>query len=220
VTVGTVGAATTVATCTAAPLDPPNDVTTAVRAPTLGDDENVTVRDVGVAAVTVPMPLLRTTVLADGVDASKPVPAIVNVAAFWARFAELKVTVGADGGVGVGPGGVGPGGVGPGGVGVGVGVTVGPASPLAAATAASWAALSVPASGTPLSSGEGTGASAPAGAGPAWTRSASRLRVLVVWASRRRPAPAATHPVSKLNAAKDSTGLNKGTASPPALPHA
>jgi hypothetical protein len=65
----------------------PNDVTTAVRGPRPGGEENVTVKDVGVAAVTVPAPLLRTTVLAAGVDASKPVPAIANVVAFWARLA-------------------------------------------------------------------------------------------------------------------------------------
>jgi hypothetical protein len=106
-----VGAATTVATWTAEPLDPPNDDTTAVRGPRLGDGpENVTVRDVDVAAVTVTAPLLKTTVLADGVDASNPVPAIVNVAAFAARLAVLDVTVGADGGGGDGPGGGGPGG--------------------------------------------------------------------------------------------------------------
>ena len=78
-----------------APLDPPNDVTTAFSDPVLGCVENVTVKDVDVADVTVPAPLLKTTVLADGVDASKPVPAMVSVAAFWARLAVLCVTVGA-----------------------------------------------------------------------------------------------------------------------------
>jgi len=93
----TVGAATTVATTTAAPLDPPKEVTTAVRFPALvGGADSVTVSEVAVAAVTVPTaPLLRTTVLADAVAASKPVPRMVSVGALMARPARLGDTVGA-----------------------------------------------------------------------------------------------------------------------------
>ena len=99
----TVGAATTVATWTAVPLDPPKDVTAAVSDPRLvGCVDNVTFKDVAVAEVTAPKaPRLNATVLADGVVASKPLPAMVSVGAFLARLARLWVTVGGVGGAGV-----------------------------------------------------------------------------------------------------------------------
>ncbi len=70
-------------------------VTTAVRDPTVdGLVENVTVRDVVVAAVTVPTaPLLKTIVFREATG-SKPRPAIVNVAEFAPRFAVLLVKAG------------------------------------------------------------------------------------------------------------------------------
>lgn len=70
-------------------------VTTAVRLPAAaGLKENVTVRAVVVAAVTVPIaPLSRATELFAGV-ASKPKPLITNVAALTAMLAVLLVTTG------------------------------------------------------------------------------------------------------------------------------
>ena len=69
-------------------------VTTAVRLPAAGLTENDTVREVAVAAVTVPTaPLLNTTKLFAAV-VLKPVPAIVIVVAELARLAVLLVTVG------------------------------------------------------------------------------------------------------------------------------
>src|SRR5207253_2543161 len=70
-------------------------VITAVRLPsTVGLVENVTVREVGVAAVTVPTaPLLKVTVLFPGVG-SKPKPVIVTVLAVWERLAMFAVTKG------------------------------------------------------------------------------------------------------------------------------
>jgi len=66
-----------------------------VRLPALGLVENVTVKEVDVAAVTVPIaPLLKVTTFSSGV-VLKLVPAMVMVAAFAARFAVLAVTVGA-----------------------------------------------------------------------------------------------------------------------------
>ena len=47
-----------------------------------------------VALVTVPVPLLRVTVLFDGV-VSNPVPAMVRVVALIARLAVFEVTMGA-----------------------------------------------------------------------------------------------------------------------------
>ena len=90
----TVGAGTTVATCTA-PLLPPKTVTFAVRLPVLvGGVEKVTVSEFAVALVTVPIaPRLKTTVLFAAV-VSKFVPAITIVVAFCARFAVFGVTVG------------------------------------------------------------------------------------------------------------------------------
>ena len=71
------------------------DVTTAVKLPAVvGLVENVTVKDVALAVVTVPTaPLLNTTVLLAAV-VSKPNPAIVTVAASAARFAVLLVITG------------------------------------------------------------------------------------------------------------------------------
>ena len=92
----TVGSGTTVATVTAVPLDTLNDVTMAVMAPAIiGGVENVTMRKVVVEAVTTPTaPLLRTTVLPDGVG-SKPVPVILRVDALMLSNAMLCVTLGA-----------------------------------------------------------------------------------------------------------------------------
>jgi hypothetical protein len=85
----------TVPTWTAAPLIRLLVVTTAVRLPAiLGFVENVTVSDVAVAAVTVPIaPLLKTTVLFAGV-VSKPKPLMVIVFALAARLVVSLVTTG------------------------------------------------------------------------------------------------------------------------------
>lgn len=85
----------TVAICTAEPLLTLLLVTTAVKLPAVaGLVENVTVRTVRVAVVTVPTaPLLNTTVLFPAV-VSKPKPLMVTVAALAARFAVLLVTTG------------------------------------------------------------------------------------------------------------------------------
>ena len=90
----TVGAATMVATWTALPLVPPKEVTTAVRLPRDGAVAKVMVNWVAVALVTVPVPVLRTTVLLAAV-VSNPVPAMVRVVALMARLLVFKVTVGA-----------------------------------------------------------------------------------------------------------------------------
>jgi len=82
------------ATCTADPLENELTDTVAVNAPAPGLVENVTVRAVAVAAVTVPTaPLLNTTVLLPGV-VLKPKPLIVMVVAVNDRFAVEDVTVG------------------------------------------------------------------------------------------------------------------------------
>ena len=86
------------ATWTAVPLDPPNDVTTAVSVPELlGCVENVTVKDVAVAEVTAPKaPRLNTTVLPSGFGESKPLPAMTSAAVeSRARLARFCVTDGA-----------------------------------------------------------------------------------------------------------------------------
>lgn len=85
----------TVATCTAAPLVTPPDVTMAVKLPAVvGLVVNVTVNAVDVAAVTVPTaPLLKETVLFAAV-VLKPVPVIVTVDASAAKFDVELVTVG------------------------------------------------------------------------------------------------------------------------------
>ena len=82
------------ATCTAAPLLRALVVTTALSAPGVNPERLVTVREVAVAAVTVPLPAgVKTTVLCPGV-VSKPVPVIVSVVARLGRLALEKVTVG------------------------------------------------------------------------------------------------------------------------------
>ena len=74
------GPGTTVATCTGDPLEPPYDVTIAVRFPSEGGVDSVTVNWVEVALVTVPLPLLSVTVLF-AATGSKPVPVMVRVVA-------------------------------------------------------------------------------------------------------------------------------------------
>jgi hypothetical protein len=84
----------TLATGTALPLLTPLVVTVAVKLPTRGLVENVTVSAVAVAAVTVPTaPLLRVTVLLPGV-VLKPNPFIVSVVSLAALEATLLVTTG------------------------------------------------------------------------------------------------------------------------------
>lgn len=85
----------TVATSTAGPLAIVLEVTTAVKLPALvGFVEKVTVKDVAVAAVTVPTaPLLKVTELLAAVK-SKPVPLIVIVLASAASPDALLVTTG------------------------------------------------------------------------------------------------------------------------------
>ena len=96
----TVGVLNTVATCTAAPLDSANDETTAVSEPVVGsgDDVKVTVRDVADVTATVLGTVLpprsSATVVDDGDDVSKPVPAITSDVAAVERDAALAVTVG------------------------------------------------------------------------------------------------------------------------------
>ena len=76
----TVGAATMLATCTALPLVPPKEVTTAVRLPmVVGGVVKLTINCVAVAEVTLPTaPLLKVTVLLAAVVLN-PVPAMVSV---------------------------------------------------------------------------------------------------------------------------------------------
>lgn len=85
----------TVATCKAVPLATPFVVTMAVNEPAeVGFVPKVTVNDVPVAAVTVPVaPLLNVTRLLPGV-VENPTPAIVIVAAFAAKFEVAEVTTG------------------------------------------------------------------------------------------------------------------------------
>ena len=91
----TVGALTTVATCTALPLLLPFTVTTAVRLPVVpGNVERVTVNSLLVADVTVPTVLrLKATVLLAAV-VSNPAPLMVAVVARIESFSEFAVTVG------------------------------------------------------------------------------------------------------------------------------
>jgi hypothetical protein len=71
-------------------------VTTAVRgAFDEGCVVKVTVSEVDVAAITVPAPLEKTTVLLLGRVVSNPVPVMTMEVALLARFAVLEVTVGA-----------------------------------------------------------------------------------------------------------------------------
>lgn len=90
-----VTAGETFAICTAAPLDCELLVTTAVKLPiAVGRVENVTVRVVAVAEVTVPdAPLFKETLLLPAV-VSNPKPLIVTVFALIPRAAALLVTTG------------------------------------------------------------------------------------------------------------------------------
>ena len=84
----------TVATCTAAPLGTVLLVTTAVRFPTLGWAVNVTVIEVGLEEVTLPVaPRLNATELLAFAFA-KPKPLIVTVVAVFKIVAVLNVTTG------------------------------------------------------------------------------------------------------------------------------
>lgn len=85
----------TVATCVGLPLEMVPVVTTAVRLPTVvGFVSILTVKDVVVAAVTVPTaPLLKVTVFL-AIVGSNPKPAITMLAAPADRFAVLDVTTG------------------------------------------------------------------------------------------------------------------------------
>ena len=74
---------------------PPKDVTTAVRLPRDGAVAKVTVNWVAVALVTVPVPLLRVTVLLAAM-VSNQVPVMVRVVALIARLlVVVEVTDGA-----------------------------------------------------------------------------------------------------------------------------
>ncbi len=86
----------TFATLTAAPLEKPFVVTTTVRLPAVvGFVENVTVRVVAVAAVTVPIaPLSKVTVFS-AATVLKPAPVIVIVDALAASEVVAAVTAGA-----------------------------------------------------------------------------------------------------------------------------
>ena len=100
--VGVLAAPTTLATCTGLPLLEPLDVTTAVKLPTDGGVLKVTVNWVAVALVTVPVPLLKVTVLLAAV-VSKPEPVMISVVAVTARLLVLEVTEGPLLTVAVGP---------------------------------------------------------------------------------------------------------------------
>lgn len=84
-----------VPTSTADPLFSPLEVTMAVKLPALvGFLENVTVNDVAVALVTLPIaPLLKTTELLAGVG-SKPKPSMTTVLALAATASSFVVTTG------------------------------------------------------------------------------------------------------------------------------
>ena len=81
------------ATGTSLPLLIAFVVTTAPRVPSVGAVLKVTVNWVAVALVTVPVPLLKLTVLLAAIG-SKPVPAMVSVVALIARLLVLGVTEG------------------------------------------------------------------------------------------------------------------------------
>jgi hypothetical protein len=90
----TVGAATTVATGTALPLLTVLVVTTPFNAPALKVPSPVTVKEVVLAAVTVPLPAgVKTTVLLPGVG-ENPKPLIVRLVAPIAKLAVLLVITG------------------------------------------------------------------------------------------------------------------------------
>ena len=91
----TVGAATTLATCTGLPLLDPLVVTTAVKLPKDGAVLKVTTNRVGIAEVTVPVPLLSVTMLLPTVK-SKPVPVMVSLVAVTDRLLVFMSTVGTE----------------------------------------------------------------------------------------------------------------------------
>ena len=80
-----VGASTMLATRTSLPLLIAFVVTTASKVPRVGAVSKVTVSWVAVALVTVPVPLLKLTVLLAAIG-SKPVPVMVSVVALFARL--------------------------------------------------------------------------------------------------------------------------------------
>ena len=80
-----VGTSTMLATSTSLPLLIAFVVTTAPRVPGVGAVLKVTVSWVAVALVTVPVPLLRVTVLLAAI-VSKPVPVMISVVALIARL--------------------------------------------------------------------------------------------------------------------------------------
>ena len=80
-----VGASTMLATRTSLPLLIAFVVTTASKVPRVGAVSMVTVSWVAVALVTVPVPLLKLTVLLAAIG-SKPVPVMVSVVALFARL--------------------------------------------------------------------------------------------------------------------------------------
>ena len=80
-----VGTSTMVATSTSLPLLLEFVVTTAFSSPGVGAVLKVTVSWVAVALVTVPVPLLKITVLLAAIG-SKPVPVMVSVVALFARL--------------------------------------------------------------------------------------------------------------------------------------
>jgi len=86
----------TITTCTAVPLTTPLVVTIAVTLPAVfGLTENVTVSEVDLATVTVPIaPLLRVTTFR-AATGSKPRPLIVIVVAVARTLALLAVMIGA-----------------------------------------------------------------------------------------------------------------------------
>ena len=86
--------ATTLTTCTGLPLLIVFVVTTAVRLPRDGVLLKVTINWVAVALVTVPVPLLKATVLLAAM-VSNPVPSMVKVVAVTSRSLVFTVTEGA-----------------------------------------------------------------------------------------------------------------------------
>ena len=88
-----IGTSTMLATGTSSPLLIKFVVTTAPKVPAVGAVLRVTVSWVAVALVTVPVPLLRATVLLAAI-VSKPAPVMVSVVALIARLLVLGVTVG------------------------------------------------------------------------------------------------------------------------------
>ena len=92
----TVTTGMTFATLTAAPLEKPFVVTTTVRLPAVvGFVENVTVRVVAVAAVTVPTAPLSKVTEFSAATVLKPAPVIVTVDALAANEVVVAVTAGA-----------------------------------------------------------------------------------------------------------------------------